>query len=138
MKEGVNMANKEIHVDNEDNYIDFSAQSAYASVIKANECYMIIIRVKGEQVNIKQLKGELNAERINILSEDEATDKFPEYNNTAKMIVQNTYDLPVYISRKVFNTLDLYIKTGQNSDCKNMSIHTLAEIISESNGNIIF
>jgi len=93
---------------------------AKSVIVKVNGDYVMVVLPASDKIDFDEIKSALNADWVELASEEEFKGLFPECEVGAMPILGNIYGLPVIVSESILKDEDVYFNAGSHTEAIKM------------------
>ncbi|MBA2653645.1 MAG: YbaK/EbsC family protein [Gammaproteobacteria bacterium] len=98
-------------------------------IIKVDDKFAMVVEPAHQRVNLKSLKELLKGSKIELASESEFQDKFPDCEVGAVPPFGNLYDMDVYVSEKLTKDDQIAFSGGKHTELIKMSYKDFEKLV---------
>lgn len=104
-------------------------------VLKIDNQYAFMVTSSHEAIDVNRMRSILHANNIEVVSEDECKDLFPECDATALPALGSMADLPVYCSQKVLENEEVCFNPGTHDKVVKVPVEEFISLEHPKSGN---
>ena len=93
---------------------------AKSVIVKVNGDYVMVVLSASDKIDFDEIKTALNADWVELATEEEFKGLFPECEVGAMPTLGNIYGLPVFVSENILQDEDIYFNAGSHTEAIKM------------------
>ncbi len=97
-------------------------------VISTRDKQALVVIPGGQRIDVKKLREVMNSSHARLMTEEEMSENFPQFDIGAIPPIGELFGLPVYIDKRLLDRDNIIFSGGTHTDSIKMKVKDLAEL----------